>query len=141
MSEASASPAATNNGTKSGKNHNGTIASRSTSTKNSSFDATQTTGPDAFSNAASIQSSSGQSPDSSSSSSPGSSSSSNSGSISQGGSTSTIKEKLENNNGIAAALARSLTRGVAIYFSRPVRLFRPSKGMHIFCFLRFNRLS
>ncbi|PVG03062.1 hypothetical protein CPB86DRAFT_779955 [Serendipita vermifera] len=40
---------------------------------------------------------------------------------------STVKEKLENNNGIAAAVARSLTRGIAVYFSRPVRLFRPSK--------------
>ena len=39
-----------------------------------------------------------------------------------------VKEKNEANNGIAAALARSLTRGVAIYFSRPVRLFRPAKG-------------
>jgi phosphoribosyl-AMP cyclohydrolase len=43
---------------------------------------------------------------------------------------STVKEKLENNNGIAAAVARSLTRGVAVYFSRPVRLFRPSKGAY-----------
>ncbi|CAG8453026.1 9394_t:CDS:2 [Acaulospora colombiana] len=43
---------------------------------------------------------------------------------------STVKEKLENNNGIAAAVARSLTRGVAVYFSRPVRLFRPSKAVN-----------
>lgn len=41
-----------------------------------------------------------------------------------------IKETLENKNGIAAALARALTRSVAIYFSRPVRLFRPAKGKH-----------
>ena len=27
-----------------------------------------------------------------------------------------------------AAVARSATRGIALYFSRPVRLFRPSKG-------------
>jgi hypothetical protein len=40
------------------------------------------------------------------------------------------KERHDGSNGIAAAVARSLTRGVAIYFSRPVRLFRPSKGLH-----------
>ncbi|KAG8828945.1 hypothetical protein FRC17_007290 [Serendipita sp. 399] len=37
------------------------------------------------------------------------------------------KEKSDTSNGIAAALARAVTRGVAVYFSRPVRLFRPSK--------------
>ncbi|CAG7854050.1 SubName: Full=Uncharacterized protein {ECO:0000313/EMBL:CCA69573.1} [Serendipita indica DSM 11827] len=42
------------------------------------------------------------------------------------------KEKNEANaaqpaTGIAASLARALTRGVAVYFSRPVRLFRPTK--------------
>lgn len=35
----------------------------------------------------------------------------------------------ESSNGVAAAVARALTRGVAVYFSRPVRLFRPSKGI------------
>lgn len=35
----------------------------------------------------------------------------------------------ENTNGLAAAIARSLARGAAVYFSRPVRLFRPTKGM------------
>ena len=30
------------------------------------------------------------------------------------------------------SIARSLTRGVAIYFSRPVRLFRPAKGWRNF---------
>ncbi|KAG8749331.1 hypothetical protein FRC14_001509 [Serendipita sp. 396] len=37
------------------------------------------------------------------------------------------KEKQDTSNGIAAAFARAVTRGVAVYFSRPVRLFRPSK--------------
>lgn len=32
-------------------------------------------------------------------------------------------------NSLYAALARTATRGIALYFSRPVRLFRPSKGM------------
>jgi len=39
---------------------------------------------------------------------------------------STVKE---NTNGLAAAVARALARGAAVYFSRPVRLFRPTKGM------------
>ncbi|KAF5358086.1 hypothetical protein D9756_001686 [Leucocoprinus leucothites] len=33
----------------------------------------------------------------------------------------------EQNAGLQAALARTATRGMALYFSRPVRLFRPSK--------------
>jgi hypothetical protein len=33
-------------------------------------------------------------------------------------------------NPVYAAVARSLTRGAALYFSRPVRLFRPSKSKH-----------
>lgn len=37
----------------------------------------------------------------------------------------------ENTNGLMAAIARSLARGAAVYFSRPVRLFRPTKGMAI----------
>src|SRR5260370_30383444 len=41
---------------------------------------------------------------------------------------STVKESA---NGIAAALARSLARGAAIYFARPVRLFRATKGIII----------
>lgn len=37
-------------------------------------------------------------------------------------------------NNLYAALARTMTRSAALYFSRPVRLFRPSKSMflHIF---------
>ena len=31
-------------------------------------------------------------------------------------------------NSFYAALARTATRSLALYFSRPVRLFRPSKG-------------
>jgi len=34
----------------------------------------------------------------------------------------------EKGNSLYAALARTATRSVALYFSRPVRLFRPSKG-------------
>ena len=33
-----------------------------------------------------------------------------------------------NTNPVYAAIARSATRSLALYFSRPVRLFRPSKG-------------
>src|SRR5258707_6331858 len=33
-------------------------------------------------------------------------------------------------NPVYAAVARSLTRGAALYFSRPIRLFRPSKSKH-----------
>ncbi|KAL0947418.1 hypothetical protein HGRIS_013530 [Hohenbuehelia grisea] len=38
----------------------------------------------------------------------------------------------ERNNNLYAALARTATRSIALYFSRPVRLFRPSKvsGWH-----------
>lgn len=36
-------------------------------------------------------------------------------------------------NNLYAAVARSATRSIALYFSRPVRLFRPSKGS---CFSR-----
>jgi hypothetical protein len=36
-----------------------------------------------------------------------------------------VKESVNNFN---AAVARTLTRGLALYFSRPVRLFRPAKG-------------
>lgn len=32
-------------------------------------------------------------------------------------------------NNLYAALARTFTRSAALYFSRPVRLFRPSKSM------------
>ena len=45
---------------------------------------------------------------------------------------STVKE---NTNGLAAAVARALARGAAVYFSRPVRLFRPTKGMIIDTFV------
>jgi len=31
-------------------------------------------------------------------------------------------------NSLYAALARTTTRGIALYFSRPVRLFKPPKG-------------
>jgi cellulose 1,4-beta-cellobiosidase len=127
MSEANASPAATKtHGANSEKNPKGTIASQSTSiTKPVHSASTKSPSP--------APSTSGSSSNTSSnaSSSSGSSSNATSGIPSQiqNASQSSIKEKLENNNGIAAALARSLTRGVAIYFSRPVRLFRPSKGM------------
>lgn len=33
-------------------------------------------------------------------------------------------------NSLYAALARTLTRGAALYFSRPVRLFRPTKSAY-----------
>ena len=40
----------------------------------------------------------------------------------------------EHENSLYAALGRSLTRSAALYFSRPVRLFRPSKGVWLpFC--------
>lgn len=35
----------------------------------------------------------------------------------------------DDGNSFYAAMARTAARGVALYFSRPVRLFRPSKGM------------
>lgn len=38
--------------------------------------------------------------------------------------------RAQGNNALTAAIARSLARGAALYFSRPVRLFRPAKGMH-----------
>ncbi len=34
-------------------------------------------------------------------------------------------------NSFYAALGHTMTRGAALYFSRPVRLFRPSKGKYI----------
>jgi hypothetical protein len=34
----------------------------------------------------------------------------------------------ESVNNLQAACARTLSRGLALYFSRPVRLFRPAKG-------------
>jgi len=34
----------------------------------------------------------------------------------------------DENNSIQAAIARTATRSIALYFSRPVRLFRPAKG-------------
>lgn len=34
----------------------------------------------------------------------------------------------EQSPGFQAAIARTATRGIALYFSRPVRLFRPSKS-------------
>src|SRR5712671_3434336 len=33
-------------------------------------------------------------------------------------------------NPVYSAVARSLTRGAALYFSRPIRLFRPSKSKY-----------
>ena len=33
-------------------------------------------------------------------------------------------------NPVYAAVARSLTHGAVLYFSRPIRLFRPSKSKH-----------
>lgn len=38
-------------------------------------------------------------------------------------------EELQGN--LQAALARTMTRSIALYFSRPVRLFRPTKGTQI----------
>lgn len=32
-------------------------------------------------------------------------------------------------NSVYAALGRTLTRSLALYFSRPVRIFKPVKGM------------
>ena len=40
-------------------------------------------------------------------------------------------EDLGTTNPVYAAVARSLTRGAALYFSRPIRLFRPSKSKHL----------
>ena len=40
-------------------------------------------------------------------------------------------------NSLYAALARTLTRSAALYFARPVRLFRPSKGERIQCLQMF----
>jgi hypothetical protein len=37
----------------------------------------------------------------------------------------------EQANSFYAALARTAARGAALYFSRPVRLFRPSKGVFV----------
>ena len=37
----------------------------------------------------------------------------------------------QGNNAITAAIARTLARSAALYFSRPVRLFRPAKGTSI----------
>lgn len=42
-------------------------------------------------------------------------------------------EDLGTTNPVYAAVARSLTRGAALYFSRPIRLFRPSKSKHLHC--------
>ncbi|KAJ3741801.1 hypothetical protein DFH05DRAFT_249899 [Lentinula detonsa] len=41
-------------------------------------------------------------------------------------------ESRESQSNLKAAIARTVTRGIALYFSRPVRLFRPSKvsGWH-----------
>jgi len=38
----------------------------------------------------------------------------------------------EQNPGLQAAIARTATRGIALYFSRPVRLFRPSKSRYTY---------
>ena len=35
---------------------------------------------------------------------------------------------VDENNSIQAAIARTAARSMALYFSRPVRLFRPAKG-------------
>jgi hypothetical protein len=40
-------------------------------------------------------------------------------------------DDLGTTNPVYAAVARSLTRGAALYFSRPIRLFRPSKSKHL----------
>lgn len=37
----------------------------------------------------------------------------------------------EQANSLYAALARTATRSLALYFSRPVRLFRPAKGTSV----------
>lgn len=42
--------------------------------------------------------------------------------------TSTRDGQVDQGNSVYAALARTATRTAALYFSRPVRLFRPSKG-------------
>lgn len=34
-------------------------------------------------------------------------------------------------NSLYAGVARSAIRGLALYFSRPVRLFRPTKARHV----------
>ena len=36
--------------------------------------------------------------------------------------------QVEQGSSLYAALARTLTRSLALYFSRPVRIFKPSKG-------------
>lgn len=36
---------------------------------------------------------------------------------------------VQHDNGFHAAAARTLSRSLALYFSRPVRLFRPAKGI------------
>lgn len=41
---------------------------------------------------------------------------------------SSLDDLQEQANAFYAALARTVARGLALYFSRPVRLFRPSKG-------------
>lgn len=40
-------------------------------------------------------------------------------------------QQQQQTNSFYAALARTATRSIALYFSRPVRLFRPSKGASI----------
>lgn len=43
-------------------------------------------------------------------------------------------------NNLYAALARTITRSAALYFSRPVRLFRPSKSMLLHFFYHLLKM-
>ena len=42
-----------------------------------------------------------------------------------------VDGQADHGNSLYAALARTLTRSAALYFSRPVRLFRPVKGAEV----------
>jgi hypothetical protein len=51
------------------------------------------------------------------------------------------QQKTATSGSLYTALAQTTTRTLALYFSRPVRLFRPSKCAYTFYLLFYNTLK